>query len=224
MYNGRTSSLVVSGTPVVRPCGIFPSKDGKPTFQPEAHLDFELEMGVFISTPVPRGQRLDINKAKDHIFGMVMLNDWSSRDIQFYEMQPLGPFHSKGSATTISPWVVTIEALEESASCARKTPQDPQPPPHLTWKDDSTAVFDIQVSVKVQRECKTLVNALVSLTSQKGGSSVHTLGESNLNELYWTPFQQITHLGAAGEGLSTGDLFGTGTISSAVGDTSSALL
>lgn len=156
VYNGRTSSLVVSGTPVTRPCGIFPNRsspDGKsaPSFQPETHLDYELEMGVFLSQPVPRGQRLNLNNAKDHIFGLVMLNDWSSRDIQFFEMPPLGPFHSKGSATSVSPWIVPIEALDP-VTCPRHMEQTPAPLPHLTCQDDQSATFDINVSVKIIRK------------------------------------------------------------------------
>ncbi|CAK7204881.1 hypothetical protein SEUCBS139899_007643 [Sporothrix eucalyptigena] len=191
VYNGRTSSLVVSGTPVHRPCGVFPSEksNGKPTFQPEIHMDFELEMGVFLSKPLERGQRLDINSCRDHIFGFVLLNDWSARQIQLFEMAPLGPFHSKGSGTSISPWIVTAEALE-LAMCPRVTPQTVPPPRHLTRSEDLDATYDIELSVKIQ------------------------MCESNLNELYWTPLQQLTHLASAGEGLSTGDILGTGTISS----------
>lgn len=170
-----------------------------PTFQPEAKLDFELEMGVWISQSVPRGQRLDIAQAKEHIFGMTLLNDWSSRCIQFYEIQPLGPFHSKGSLTSISPWIVPIEALEEHASCARKVHQDPAPLLPLSWPGDTDrASWDVHVTARLVRDGKE-----------------YMLSESNLNELYWTPLQQITHLCSAGEGLSPGDVFGTGTISSA---------
>ena len=200
VYNGRTSSLAVSGTPITRPCGIFPSEPGAPpTLQPEMKLDFELEMGVWISNPVPRGERLDISKAKDHIFGITLLNDWSARSIQFYEMQPLGPFHSKGSLTSISPWIVPIEALNENAACPRHSKQDPEPLPHLAWKgEEDKATWNINVKCVLVREGKE-----------------YTMSESNLNELHWTPLQQVTHLASAGEGLSAGDVSGTGTISSA---------
>lgn len=119
-YNGRTSSLAISGTPIVRPHGISPALN--PAFQPTRSLDFELEIGVFLSKPLPRGQHLDIANAKDHIFDLVLLNDWSSRDIQMFEMHPLGPFHSKSSGTTINPWIVTMEALAE-AECATRVEQ-----------------------------------------------------------------------------------------------------
>ncbi|CAK7225474.1 hypothetical protein SBRCBS47491_005902 [Sporothrix bragantina] len=153
VYNGRTSSLVVSGTPVHRPCGVFPTEksNGKPTFQPEIHMDFELEMGVFLSKPLDRGQRLDINTCRDHIFGFVLLNDWSARNIQLFEMAPLGPFHSKGSGTSISPWIVTAEALEPIL-CLRVTPQTVSPPAHLTSNENADATYDIELSVRIQSE------------------------------------------------------------------------
>ncbi|KAK6366037.1 hypothetical protein LTS17_011004 [Exophiala oligosperma] len=198
VYNGRTSSLAVSGTPFHRPCGMYPDSRGSDqiSFKPESHMDYELEMGVWLSKPVPKGQRLKIGNARDHIFGLTLLNDWSARQIQGFEMPPLGPFHSKGSCTTVSSWIVPIEALE-SARCERKTKQEPAPPPHLTWQEDDKATFDIDLSVTLLRDGKS-----------------YTLCESNLNELHWTPYQQMTHLSAAGEGLSPGDVFGTGTISS----------
>lgn len=199
VYNGRTSSLAVSGTPITRPCGIFPSKPGAPpTFQAEGKLDFELEMGVWISNSVPRGARLSIADAKEHIFGITLLNDWSARQIQFFEMQPLGPFHSKGSLTSVSPWIVPVEALEEVANCPRHYEQDPVPLPHLSWTGDKErATWSVDVECKLVRDGTT-----------------YTLSQSNLNELHWTPLQQITHLASAGEGLQAGDVFGTGTISS----------
>jgi fumarylacetoacetase len=136
--------------------GVFPSVDpdgtkASPSFQPEIHFDFELEMGVFLSKPVQRGQRLRIEEARESIFGLVMLNDWSARNIQFYEMAPLGPFHAKGSATTISPWIVPLEALE-AVACPRRMPQEPAPLPHLSWIDSEKASFNVEVSVKLIRE------------------------------------------------------------------------
>lgn len=208
MYNGRTSSLAVSGTPITRPMGIFPAQPGAPpTFQAENKLDFELEMGIWISNGVPRGQRLDIAKAKNHVFGITLLNDWSARSIQFAEMQPLGPFHSKGSLTSISPWIIPIEALDEFASCPRHSEQTPKPLPHLTPSDPAKSTWNIHVQCSVIRDGKEFVFA-----------------QSNLNELHWTPLQQITHLASAGEGLSPGDVFGTGTISSSVSTTTGCSL
>ncbi|PWY82646.1 hypothetical protein BO83DRAFT_395721 [Aspergillus eucalypticola CBS 122712] len=197
VYNGRTSSLAVSGTPITRPYGMYAEpQTGAVSFQPESKLDFELEMGVWLSTPLPRGERLDIAKASEHVFGFTLLNDWSSRQIQGFEMPPLGCFHSKGSLTSISPWIVSTEALEPF-KCMRTTQQDRLPVPHLRPQGDAALTYDIEVSAKLLRDGKS-----------------YTLCESNLNTLYWTPIQQLTHLASAGEGLSTGDVFGTGTISS----------
>lgn len=155
VYNGRTSSLAVSGTHITRPYGMYPDpQTGAISFQPESKLDFELEMGVWLSTPVPRGQRLDIAKAKEHIFGFTILNDWSSRQIQNFEMPPLGCFHSKGSLTSVSPWIVPIEALEPF-KCERKTPQDPLPVAHLLPQDDAALTYDIDLSVTLLRKLST---------------------------------------------------------------------
>ncbi|KAK5940081.1 hypothetical protein PMZ80_007499 [Knufia obscura] len=199
VYNGRTSSLAVSGTPITRPCGVFPvNKGDAPTFQAEGKLDFEMEMGVWICGGVPRGQRLDINKAKECIFGFTLLNDWSARQIQFFEMAPLGPFHSKGSLTSVSAWIVPVEALEGVAACARHYEQEPAPLGHLKWRGDGDrATWDVHVEARLVR-----------------GGKEYVVSRSNLNELHWTPLQMVTHLASAGEGLSAGDVFGTGTISS----------
>lgn len=214
VYNGRTSSLVVSGTPVTRPCGMYPDpKEKIITFRPESRLDFELEVAVWVSNPIPRGLRLDIADATDHVFGFSLLNDWSARDIQLFEMPPLGPFHSKGFATTVSSWIVPIEALEQ-VLCDRKTKQDPAPAPHLMHIMDTT--FNIELSV-------TLLSTLVQCTlyphmvdGRIGNGKSYNICESNLNELYWSPIQQLTHLASAGESIAPGDVFGTGTISSNV--------
>lgn len=153
-YNGRTTSLVVSGTPVTRPYGLFAENDNPSniSFKPESKMDFELEVGVWLSRPVPRGQRLDIAQAKNHIFGLTLLNDWSARSIQGFEMLPLGPFNSKSTATTVSPWIVPIEALE-AVKCKRQTKQDPPPPAHLTQQviEDT---FDVELSAKlISKSC-----------------------------------------------------------------------
>ncbi|KAJ0417865.1 hypothetical protein BJY00DRAFT_195930 [Aspergillus carlsbadensis] len=209
VYNGRTSSLRITGTPIVRPHGVYrtpPStsndpKDPKanpPTFQPTSRFDFELEIGIFLSKPLPPGSILDIAHVHEHIFGMVLLNDWSARDIQLFEMPPLGPFHGKGAGTTVSAWVVTGEALE-GARCASTKVQDPKPLRHLEYRgSQGEATWDVEVVARVVRNGKS-----------------YLVTESNLNELYWTPYQQLAHLASAGEGLSTGDIFGTGTLTSA---------
>ncbi|OJJ50351.1 hypothetical protein ASPZODRAFT_59507 [Penicilliopsis zonata CBS 506.65] len=201
VYNGRTSSLAISGTPITRPCGVFPqvsgeAQKGEVQFQPEGEFDFELEMGVFLSKPVPRGRRPDMASIKEHIFGFVLLNDWSARNIQQFESPFLGPFHAKGSGTSISPWIVALEALDRVV-CPRASVQSPAPLRHLQCPEETEATFDIHVFAKVLRN-----------------GTQYLFTEANLNELHWTPFQQLVHLGSAGEGLSTGDIFGTGTISS----------
>ncbi|KAL2870371.1 uncharacterized protein BJX67DRAFT_345393 [Aspergillus lucknowensis] len=203
VYNGRTSSLRVSGTPVRRPNGVFrdTSQGSSPKFQPSKRFDFELEVGIFLSHPLPPGEILNIADAKDHIFGLVILNDWSARDIQVFEMPPLGPFHGKGAGTSISPWIVTTEALG-GALCGRAKGQDPSPLGHLSWVGNGGVpgqeTWDVELGVRIIRNGKS-----------------YTVTETNLNELYWTPYQQLVHLASAGEGLSTGDIFGTGTLTSA---------
>lgn len=151
MYNGRTSSLNVA-TALTRPHGVFKDETGEFAFTPTKKLDMELEMGVFISKPLDSGQILNIKDVKDHIFGFVILNDWSARDIQAFEMAPLGPFHSKGFGTFISPWIVTMDALDLVQS-AVMVQQDPAPLPHLTWKGNAgDATFDIRLSARVISE------------------------------------------------------------------------
>lgn len=118
-------------------------------WSPTKKIDFELEMGIFLSKPVPSGQILDIRQASEHIFGFVILNDWSSRDIQTYEMNPLGPFHGKGFGTTISPWIVTMEALHPT-KCRVSIPQSPSPLSHLLWKgEDECATFYIELYARI---------------------------------------------------------------------------
>ncbi|KAL3465070.1 hypothetical protein BJX64DRAFT_76062 [Aspergillus heterothallicus] len=207
VYNGRTSSLRVSGTPIIRPHGVFrtpntttntnANTNTEPTFQPTRRLDFELEIGVFLSTPLAAGSILDIAHAPEHIFGLVILNDWSARDIQMFEMPPLGPFHGKGAGTTVSPWVVSVEALEGSR-CASGKVQSPGALGHLRYNKGEEETWDVELVARVERNGKS-----------------YTVTETNLNELYWTPYQQLAHLASAGEGFSTGDIFGTGTLTSA---------
>ncbi|KAL2822781.1 hypothetical protein BDW59DRAFT_100500 [Aspergillus cavernicola] len=203
VYNGRTSSLRISGSPIHRPNGVYhhPSSQdatSSPKFQPTSRFDFELEVGIFLSRPLAPGSILDINDAEDYIFGLVILNDWSARDIQMFEMMPLGPFHGKGAGTSISPWIVTTEALRGSL-CASAKVQEPKPLGHLAWKGEGgEETWDVELAARVVRNGKS-----------------YLVTETNLKELYWTPYQQLTHLTSAGEGLSTGDIFGTGTVTSA---------
>ncbi|KAH7323445.1 putative 2-hydroxyhepta-2,4-diene-1,7-dioate isomerase [Rhexocercosporidium sp. MPI-PUGE-AT-0058] len=203
-YNGRSSSLVVSGTPILRPHGMLLPNPASHTYQfrPSKRIDYEVELGFFVGKPVPFGERiLSADEAKEHIFGFVLLNDWSARDIQFAEMRPLGPFNGKGFATTISPWVVTVDALEEAeveiadveavASMAGR-------PQHLRH-EGKKQTWSIGVEVKVMRS---------------GWEGPVTVGRSDLKALYWSPGQMLSHHASSGCGLRTGDLLGTGTISS----------
>ncbi|VUC24152.1 unnamed protein product [Clonostachys rosea] len=194
VYNSRVSSIIPSPQPVRRPNGMFYNEDKKPTYGPSQEVDYELEMGVFVSKPIPFGSTLDIKEVEEHIFGFVMLNDWSARDLQVFEMKPLGPFHAKGFGTSISPWVVTMDALEPFR-CTPKTVQDPVPPRHLRWPGQN-GTFDIRLRADLLRKGMQM-----------------NLGTSNLRYLYWTPFQQLAHHASAMCGIGTGDLIGTGTIS-----------
>ncbi|KAK5132099.1 hypothetical protein LTR08_000349 [Meristemomyces frigidus] len=197
VYNSRVSSVVPSPHDIRRPKNVYFSGaiDSDPLYGPTRKMDFELEMGYFVSQPVPFGETMPISDVREHIFGFVMLNDWSARDHQMFEMRPLGPFHSKGFGTSISNWIVPMEALEPYA-CAPNTTQDPAAFEHLTFPKAEEGALDIKLRVKLVRDGKESV-----------------LATSNLNYLYWTPYQQLTHHAASGCGMETGDLIGTGTIS-----------
>ena len=179
-YHGRSGTLVVDGTPIIRPMGQL----GPGEFGPSQRLDFELEMG-FLTGPGPG--RIPVEEAESYIFGLVLLNDWSARDIQAWEYQPLGPFLGKSFATTISPWVVPLSQLEEYRIPAPT--QDPVPLPYLT---PSGRGLDLELTVKVNEQ---------------------TLTRSNSSNLYWTMSQQLAHATSNGAHLRAGDLFASGTIS-----------
>lgn len=148
-YNGRISSIAVSGTDVVRPCGIFRTTPNAPTsFQASQRLDFEIEMGAIISKPVESGKRINAREAPEHIFGYVLLNDWSSRDIQKHEMTPFGPFHSKSFRTSISPWVVTLDALSHSR-CPPPASMPVSTTPLLDCEEQNHGLYDISLSAKI---------------------------------------------------------------------------
>lgn len=197
VYNSRVSSLLPTPHDIHRPKNVYFSAgvDSEPTYGPTRKMDFELEMGYFVSQPTPHGQTMPVGDARDHIFGFVLLNDWSARDHQLFEMRPLGPFHSKGFGTSVSNWIVPMEALE-SFACAPNTKQDPAPFEHLKWPSPSEGALDIKLRIRLVRNGKDQV-----------------LGTSNLKYLYWTPYQQLAHHAASGCGMETGDLIGTGTIS-----------
>ena len=193
-YNGRASSVQISGSDIRRPTGqIFDQDYGIVKFEPTTKMDFELEIGTVIGGSLPVGETLDFEEAEDLIFGYVLLNDWSARDIQAWEYQPLGPFLSKSFGTSISPWIVTPEALEPFKRNPPK--RDLQLLPH--FEDDKAFVFDIDLKV-------TLI--------EHSGAGTDLL-ETNAKELYYSPVQQLIHHASTGCGISTGDLMGSGTIS-----------
>ena len=194
-YHGRASSLVVSGTDVRRPQGqIKPPDAGAPLFGPTKSLDYELEMAFLIGPGNSLGQPVPVDRALDHIFGFVLMNDWSARDIQAWEYQPLGPFLAKNFCTSISPWVVMLEALEPFRKPLPR--QDPEPLPYLHAKNDFT--FDIQLEAKLQ-------------TAKM--KSPQSITQTNFQNLYWSVSQQLAHHTVGGCNLQPGDLLASGTIS-----------
>lgn len=204
-YHGRASSLVVSGQDVLRPVGQLKpaTPEGAPAFGPCQRLDYELEMGIFIGTGNPQGTRIPIEQADKHIFGLCLLNDWSARDIQYWEYQPLGPFLAKSFATTISPWIVTREALEPFRIPFSRPAEDPQPLPYLMSETVQKAGFyDIHLRAQLS-------------TNQSRAAKVTpaTLTDTNLDQAYWAISQLVTHHTVNGCNLQPGDLFGTGTMS-----------
>ncbi|XVF75241.1 hypothetical protein PTKIN_Ptkin13bG0171600 [Pterospermum kingtungense] len=205
-YHGRASSVVISGTNIIRPRGQgHPTGSSPPYFGPSLKLDFELEMGAIVGPGNELGKTIDVNEAADHIFGLVLMNDWSARDIQAWEYIPLGPFLGKSFGTTISPWIVTLDALEPFACDAPK--QDPHPLPYLAEKNSKN--YDIALEVQIK-------------PSGQKDSTVVT--RSNFENLYWTLTQQLAHHTINGCNLRPGDLLGTGTISGPEPDSLGCLL
>lgn len=205
-YHGRASSVIPSGVPIVRPNGQTKSPDSEyPVFGPTKRLDFELEMGFFVGIPNEMGKPIAIKDAYKHIFGMVLVNDWSGRDIQVWEYRPLGPFLSKNFATSISPWVVTMEALEPFRTEGDE--QDPKPLPYLNLEGKNAYDIQLQVSIKSERM-----------------DEANVISNSNATNLYWNVFQQLAHHSVNGCNMLTGDLLGSGTISGKEMDTRGCLL
>jgi fumarylacetoacetase len=204
-YHGRASSVVLSGTPVRRPNGQRKDPGAEsPVFGPSQALDYELEAGFFVGRGSSAGKPVPIGEAQSHIFGMCLVNDWSARDIQAWESQPLGPFLSKSFATTISPWVVTMEALAPFRVPAFTRPSgDPQPLPYLDSPWES-AHGGIDLTLEVW---------LSSARMRAAGLSPVRICRSNLSHLYWTLGQLLTHHASNGCNLRTGDLLASGTVS-----------
>ncbi|HSS63463.1 MAG TPA: fumarylacetoacetase [Gammaproteobacteria bacterium] len=205
-YNGRASTVVVSGTDVRRPAGqIKPEGSDAPIFSPCRKLDFELEMGAVVGTGNPMGEPVTIERAREMIFGYVLLNDWSARDIQLWEYQPLGPFLAKAFATTISPWVVTSAALEPF-----RVPGPEQAPEPLRYLRQSTPNnYDIHMAVALR---------------PNGSEDSTTVTRTNFRHMYWSAAQQLAHHAIGGCAMQTGDLLGSGTVSGAEKESFGSLL
>lgn len=201
-YHGRASSIVVSGHEIARPSGQTKKpQDAEPTFGPARSLDYELEVGILIGAGNALGEPIPIDKAEQHIFGLCLVNDWSARDIQSWEYQPLGPFLAKNFATTISPWIVPMEALARYRVPAAERPAgDPAPLAYLGAVP--TQAIDVTLEVYLQ-----------SRKMREAGMGPIRVSRGNLRDLYWTPAQLITHHASNGCNLRPGDLLATGTIS-----------
>ncbi|MBK8491500.1 MAG: fumarylacetoacetase [Saprospirales bacterium] len=204
-YHGRASSIVVSGTPVRRPMGqTRPNDEDPPVFGPSRQLDFELEMAFVVGQPTQMGQSIPMKEAEDYIFGMMLFNDWSARDIQKWEYVPLGPFLGKNFASTVSPWVVTLDALEPFRVTGPA--QEPPPLPYLHFQEKKN--YDIQLEVAIRTE----------------GGAEKTVSHSNFKYMYWNMCQQLVHHTVNGCNVRVGDLCASGTISGPTPDSYGSML
>ena len=204
-YHGRSSTIVPSGTPIRRPMGqTLPKGADKPVFGPSQLIDFELEMAFITTDANAMGEPIAINEAEDYIFGMVVFNDWSARDIQKWEYVPLGPFLAKNFASSISPWIVTLDALEPFRVESPK--QDPEPFPYL--KQTGKHSFDIKLQVDITPP----------------GGTPHTVTNSNFKYMYWTMAQQLAHHTINGCKVNSGDMMGSGTLSGPTPDSYGSML
>jgi fumarylacetoacetase len=218
-YHGRSSSIGVSrpglGQTFPRPLGQIKAPDAtEPRLEPSAKLDFELELGLFIGRPNVIGEPISITEAEQHVFGLALFNDWSARDIQAWEYQPLGPFLSKNFASTVSPWVVTLEALAPFRQAFTRPEGDPAPLPYLNSPtNQEQGAINIQLEVWLQ-------------TSQMraAGDAAVRLMESNFRDAYWTVAQLVAHHTVNGCNLRSGDLLGSGTLSGPKAEQGGSLL
>jgi fumarylacetoacetase len=194
---------VISGTDIRRPCGQIKPKDGEPQFGPTQALDYELEVGLYIGRGNALGEAIPMVEAEEHIFGLCLVNDWSARDIQSWEYQPLGPFLGKSFATSLSPWVVSLQALEPYRVPAfARAEGDPEPLEYLRLPSTSHAGIDVTLEVFLESE-----------QMRDRGLPTWPAGRSNLRHLYWTIAQLVTHHASNGCNLRPGDLLATGTVS-----------
>lgn len=215
-YHGRSSTILASGTPFKRPWGqIKPPNQDMPVYQATHRMDFELELGVVIGQPNRQGEPIDISKAEEHVFGLTLFNDWSARDIQAWEYQPLGPFLAKNFASTVSPWIVTLEALEPFRREFSRDESDPSPLAYLSSHDNTQkGAFDIQLEVLLQ-----------TADMRKAGLPFERISCSNFKDAaYWTIAQMVAHHTVNGCALRPGDLFGTGTLSGPLSQQAGSML
>ncbi|MAZ86733.1 MAG: fumarylacetoacetase [Cellvibrionaceae bacterium] len=210
-YHGRASSIGVSGQTFPRPCGQTKAPDAsEPSLGPCKRLDYEVEMGIFIGKGNEIGEPIAIEQAEDHVFGLCLFNDWSARDIQAWEYQPLGPFLAKNFASTISPWIVTTEALVPFRESYSRDSNDPQPMAYLSSPNNSEqGSFDIALDCFIQTA---------------GSNAENHLSTSNFKYSYWTVAQMVTHHTVNGCNLQAGDLLGSGTQSGPNADEAGSLL
>jgi fumarylacetoacetase len=203
-YHGRSSTIVIDGTPIVRPSGQRkPPGADAPLFGPSQRLDIELEVGFVTGPGNELGKPIDVQHMRDHVFGLVIVNDWTARDIQVWEYQPLGPFLGKSFATTISPWIVTLDALEPFRTAGPT--QEPPPLPHLRQAEKGT--YDIRLAVEFS-----------TAKMRTEGHKPLTLARTNFKILYWSIAQQLAHVTSNGTRVRPGDLYASGTISGAAPD------
>lgn len=214
-YHGRASSIVISGQHFLRPLGqTMPPGAEKPVLALSKRLDIELELGIFIGAGNALGESIPIAEAESHVFGICLLNDWSARDIQGWEYQPLGPFLAKNFATTISPWIVSLEALAPYRTAFTRPAEDPQPLPYLDSEANRAAgAFDIQLQVGLQTP---------RMREEK--QSEHVFCRTSYRHVYWTIAQMLTHHTVNGCNLRPGDLFGSGTLSGPTLEQAGALI
>jgi fumarylacetoacetase len=215
-YHGRASSLVVSGTPVVRPSGqARPDAAAPPVVGPSRRLDYELEVGAFVGPGNPHGVPIGLRDAGAHVFGLCLVNDWSARDIQAWEYQPLGPFLSKSFATSVSPWIVTTHALAPfRVPAATRAPGVPPPLPYLTHEADAArGAVDLTLEVWLQSE-----------QMRAAGLAPVRLSQALFREMFWTIGQLVAHHASNGCNLRPGDLLASGTVSGAAEDARGCLL
>ena len=214
-YHGRSSSIGVSGQAFHRPKGQLMAPGATaPVLAPSQRMDIELELGIFIGQGNALGEPIPMTQAEDHVFGLCLLNDWSARDIQAWEYQPLGPFLAKNFATTLSPWVVTLEALAPYRTAPFRPAEDPQPLPYLdTPANRSSGALDIQLEVLIQ-----------TAKMKQAGLAPHCLAQTSYRHAYWTLAQLVTHHTVNGCNLQPGDLLGSGTLSGPTLEQAGALL